>query len=47
VELSKEEAELLAWVLGLHWIEFSERAEDLVRVCALHRLAEKLGLNNL
>lgn len=46
MELSKEEAELLAWFIGLHWIEFSERAEEMVSVCALHRLAEKLGLNN-
>lgn len=46
MELSKEEVELLAWFVGTHWAEFSEGAQEIVSPSALHRLAEKLGLES-
>lgn len=44
MEFSKEEAELIAGFIGEHWQEFAESVEDVISICALHRLAEKLGL---
>lgn len=46
MELSKEEAELIAGFMGEHWQEFAASVEDVISVCALHRLAEKLGLES-
>jgi len=45
MELSQEESEVVAWFLSQHWSEFSEIAEYLL-ASAVHRLAEKLGLEN-
>ena len=44
MELSKEEAELIAGFIGAHWQEFAASVEDVISIYALHRLAEKLGL---
>jgi len=46
MEFSEIEKELLAGFLGTNWSEFVEFAEDFVPESALHRLAEKLGLDN-
>ncbi len=46
MELSKEEAELIAGFIGEHWQEFVESVEDVTTITALHRLAEKLGLES-
>jgi hypothetical protein len=46
MELSKEEAELIAGFIGEHWKEFYDSVEDVISTCALHRLAEKLGLES-
>ncbi|MGL3102540.1 hypothetical protein [Enterobacter asburiae] len=44
MELSKEEAELIAGFIGEHWQEFAASADGVISIYALHRLAEKLGL---
>jgi len=46
MELSQEESEVVAWFLSQHWSEFSEIAEEYLSASAVHRLAEKLGLEN-
>jgi hypothetical protein len=46
MELNKEEAEIIAGFLAANWSAFSQAAEEVMSVCALHRLAEKLGLEN-
>lgn len=46
MELNKEEAEMIAGFIAANWAAFSQSAEDVMSVCALHRLAEKLGLEN-
>jgi predicted DsbA family dithiol-disulfide isomerase len=45
MKFSDQELELLAWFIGKHWNEFFNETEDIVSINALHRLAEKLGLN--
>lgn len=45
MELTKEEVELIAGFIGQHWQEFVASVEDVTTVTALHRLAEKLGLD--
>lgn len=45
MEFSKQEVELLAWFIGKHWNEFFSEAEEMVSISALHKLAEKLGLD--
>lgn len=44
MELTKAEAELIAGFIGEHWQEFASSVEGVISICALHRLAEKLGL---
>lgn len=44
--LSEEEAELIAGFIGEHWLEFVASVEDVTTINALHRLAEKLGLES-
>lgn len=44
MELTKAEAELIAGFIGEHWREFVASVEEVTSACALHRLAEKLGL---
>jgi hypothetical protein len=46
MELNKEEAEIIAGFLAANWSAFSQVAEDVMTVSALHRLAEKLGLDS-
>lgn len=46
MELTKEEAELIAGFIANHWPEFAAGAEEVISICALHRLAEKLGLES-
>lgn len=46
MELNQEEAEIVAGFIAANWAAFSQAAEDVMSVCALHRLAEKLGLEN-
>lgn len=46
MELSEEESEVVAWFLSQHWPEFAEVAEECLSASAVHRLAEKLGLEN-
>lgn len=46
MELNKEEAEIIAGFLATNWSAFSQAAEDVMTVSALHRLAEKLGLES-
>lgn len=46
MELNKEEAEIIAGFLAANWSAFSQVAEDVMTVSAIHRLAEKLGLEN-
>ncbi|EGQ5289292.1 hypothetical protein QWY64_09455 [Enterobacter hormaechei] len=46
MELTKEEVELIAGFIGQHWQEFVASVEDVTTVTALHRLAEKLGLES-
>ena len=46
MELTPQEAELIAGFIGEHWQEFSASVEGVTSVCALHRLAEKLGLES-
>ncbi|MCM2447624.1 hypothetical protein HGO41_20935 [Rahnella sp. CG8] len=46
MELNKEEAEIIAGFLAANWSAFSQVAEEVMGICALHRLAEKLGLEN-
>ena len=45
MQLSELEAELVAGFIGEHWQEFVESVEDVISIYALHRLAEKLGLD--
>ncbi|WP_189388909.1 hypothetical protein [Buttiauxella sp. B2] len=44
--LTKEEAELISGFIAAHWPEFAADAEEVISICALHRLAEKLGLSS-
>lgn len=46
MELNQEEAEIVAGFIAANWAAFSQAAEEVMSVCALHRLAEKLGLEN-
>lgn len=46
MKFSDQELELLAWFIGKHWNEFFNEAEEVVSISTLHRLAEKLGLEN-
>lgn len=46
MELNQEEAEMLAGFIAANWAAFSQAAEGVMSVCALHRLAEKLGLDS-
>ncbi|WP_162997871.1 hypothetical protein [Rahnella sp. Larv3_ips] len=46
MELNQEEAEIVAGFIAVNWAAFSQAAEGVISVCALHRLAEKLGLEN-
>ncbi|MFF6012237.1 MULTISPECIES: hypothetical protein [unclassified Rahnella] len=46
MELNQEEAEIVAGFIAANWAAFSQAAEGVISVCALHRLAEKLGLEN-
>jgi hypothetical protein len=46
MELNQEEAEMVAGYIAANWAAFSQAAEEVMSVCALHRLAEKLGLEN-
>ena len=46
MELSQEESEVVAWFLSQHWTDFAEVAEECLSASAVHRLAEKLGLEN-
>lgn len=45
MELNKEEAEIVAGFLATNWSAFSHVAEEVMTASALHRLAEKLGVN--
>ena len=47
MELNKEEAEMVAGFIAANWSAFSQAAEEVMSVCALHRLAEKLELENV
>ncbi|WP_337013401.1 hypothetical protein [Pantoea sp. AS142] len=47
MEFTNEEREVIAWFIGGHWQDFASGAEELISITALHRLAEKLGLENL
>ncbi|EPA0114799.1 hypothetical protein ACQYI3_004365 [Enterobacter ludwigii] len=44
MEFTEIERELLSWFIGKHWVEFAEEAEEIAGINALHRLAEKLGI---
>lgn len=44
--LSEEEKEVIAWFLSKHWAEFAEDVEEHLSTHAVHRLAEKFGLEN-
>lgn len=44
MRFSEQELELLAWFVGKHWNQFFNEAEEIVSISGLHRLAEKLGL---
>ncbi|MBU9832491.1 hypothetical protein J1779_21445 [Rahnella sp. FC061912-K] len=44
--LNQEEAEIVAGFIAANWAAFSQAAEGVMSVYALHRLAEKLGLEN-
>ena len=46
MELNQEEAEMVAGFIAANWAAFSQAAEEVMSVCALHRLAKKLGLEN-
>ena len=46
MELNQEEAEIIAGFIAANWAAFSQAAEGVISVCALHRLAEKLGLES-
>ena len=46
MDLNQEEAEIVAGFIAANWAAFSQAAEEVMSVCALHRLAEKLGLEN-
>ena len=46
MELNQEETEMVAGFIAANWAAFSQAAEGVISVCALHRLAEKLGLEN-
>lgn len=46
MELNQEEAEMVAGFIAANWAAFSQAAEGVISICALHRLAEKLGLEN-
>ncbi|MFS7250279.1 hypothetical protein AB6869_14900 [Rahnella rivi] len=46
MDLNQEEAEMVAGFIAANWAAFSQAAEEVMSVCALHRLAEKLGLEN-
>ncbi|MCT4701170.1 hypothetical protein MUA02_04585 [Enterobacteriaceae bacterium H20N1] len=45
IRFSEQELELLSWFIGKHWNEFFKEAEETVTINTLHRLAEKLGLD--
>jgi predicted DsbA family dithiol-disulfide isomerase len=45
MKFSEQELELLAWFIAKHWNDFFREAEEVVSISALHRLAEKLGLD--
>lgn len=45
MKFTEQEIELLAWFIGKHWNQFFKDAEEVVSISALHRLAEKLSLN--
>lgn len=46
MELSEAEKEVIAWFLSKHWAEFASGVEELLSTHAVHRLAEKLGLDS-
>ena len=46
MELNQEEVEIVAGFIAANWAAFSQAAEGVISVCALHRLAEKLGLES-
>ena len=46
MELNKEEAEIIAGFLAANWSAFSQAAVEVMTASALHRLAEKLGLES-
>lgn len=46
MELTQQETEIIAGFLAENWAAFSQSAEEVISVCALHRLAEKLGLES-
>ncbi len=46
MQLNQEEAEMIAGFIAANWAAFSQVAEDVMTVSALHRLAEKLGLES-
>lgn len=44
MELTQKELEVLSWYIGSNWHAFSVLAEEYIGVNGLHRLAEKLKL---
>lgn len=44
MEFTDKEIELLAWLAEKHWDEFSDMAEQTIGVNGMHRIAEKLKL---
>jgi hypothetical protein len=47
MKFTEQELELLAWYIGKNWNQFFKEAEEVVSINALHRLAEKLGLDQI
>lgn len=47
MELTELEREVLTWFIGENWQDFAEKAEEFLGVNGLHRLAEKLKLEEL
>lgn len=45
MKFSEQELELLSMFIGKYWNEFFTQAEEISSIYALHRLAEKLGLD--
>ncbi|WP_157092087.1 hypothetical protein [Buttiauxella gaviniae] len=45
MKFSEQELELLSWFIGKHWNQFFKEAEEVVSISTLHRLAEKLALD--